>query len=258
MSNNSSLSIGLKVTSGKIFAFKENGLANDLGANDTNLYLIIIVAFILFLIAFAIYFCCLHCKTNDKKSSQLVRTASYPNRNYFLTKDLKGSFEDINQLANQQQPSCGLTKGTNLQPASTEAVSMHDELRSIIATKLKPPPSTLEHLIEPSKDSTQSIDIEIKQEGEKDDIFSVISAKSLEKYKSSRSRPDKSKSDKKSSEKSFKSFDTTDTTTDECDTSDRVIVLKSGTFENKLNRPSKIKSGSKIRKSKSPKLKTYK
>ena len=143
-----------------------------------------------------------------------------------------------------------VNKELNLQPATNDVASLQEEFRSIIASKLKKPPSTLETLIEPKNDQ---MDVEIKeQEQENDDVFNVISAKSLEKYRSSKLKNDKVDRPKK------ETFETSDTT--ESENVDKVIVLRSGSttdtslkgLTNKLSkfRSRSLSSGSRSRQSK--------
>lgn len=215
--------------------------------NDSNsLYLIILGFFLLAFIFVALYFLYLYIKSltckKESKSINLSKTKSIQLTERSLSKEL---IEEIGQINNQQSPQSSsiaikmpTAKEPNLEPAPNASVSSH-ELRSIIASKLKPPPSTLDRFIE-HKD-----DIEIKQELDNDDIFSVISTKSIERYRISRP----SKFDKLE----------TNTETTESEQQDKVIVLKSGVDKkasrsSSANKSKRSQSRSSLKKIKSQKF----
>lgn len=191
------------------------------------LFNVAIIVFILILVVIAVYLLYLHFCTARRRLRPSVFSSKF-----FKHKDPRNYLarpppdEMIGQpfFGGQQSPASFalVNKELNLQPAANDVVSMHEEFRSIIASKLKKPPSTLETLIEPNHRNS-SMDVEIKPEQENDDVFSVISAKSLERYRAAgRYKADKSKMEKPKKE----AFENSDTT--ESENVDKVIVLKSG------------------------------
>lgn len=211
----------------------ESFIVNNDGT-ETLIYILILCIIVLALFVIAIYFLYLYFKSSKRRFHSRFFSST---RNQMNIKEdsIRSSVEDNQMTISNQQTPYHL-KEPNLQPAASE-LNVHDEFRTIIANKLKPPPSTLEGLIE-NRDNGP-VDVEIKQELDNDDVFSVISTKSIEKYKTSRSKPidnlDKSK------DKTKLSFENSDTT--ESETFDKVIVLKSGSFNrsSRLGRKSKNK-----------------
>ena len=199
-----------------------NELIDNLAKADENkLYLLILIGFVFVLSLIALYLFYLYLKSLRRRRHLKSKLSSSRNDRELQYRDpMTDSFEDISDIQ-MKSGSFVLNDTTalppkellNLQPAANDLASIHDEFRSIIASKLKPPPSTLEGL----QNKENSMDVEIKQERENDDVFSVISTKSLERFKISKIKNDKPNA------KSFES----DTT--ESEQQDKVIVLKSGT-----------------------------
>lgn len=211
--------------------------------DEAKIFLAILIGFVLVLTSIALYFFYLYFRTPRQRNQQIRPP---PNRGYKFRKENSkekstNSLEDFSEGSVSKSNSIILStpplpatiqKEPNLQPAANDTLSIHDEYRSIIASKLKPPPSTLDRL----KSRESSGDVEIKQERDNEDVFSVISTRSLEKFKSTKSKIDRTKSKRSS-------FDSESTDSEQ---QDKIIVLKSGTSGT---------SKSKINKS-SPKLKT--
>lgn len=127
------------------------------------LFNIAIIVFIFILFVIVLYLLYLHfCAARRRfRSRFFYHKDSHPLR---PTDEMAATF-----FGGQSPPIPLVSKELNLQPAANDVASIHEEFRSIIASKLKKPPSTLETLIEPSK--ATPIDVEIKQEPDNDDVF---------------------------------------------------------------------------------------
>lgn len=212
-------------------------------------YLLAITVFFLILIIIAVYLLYLRfCNSRRRFRSRVFSSHFFRSKDQssYLTRvpgdEMSGPF-----LGNQLPPIAYTNKPLNLQPAANDVSSIHEEFRSIIASKLKKPPSTLETLIE-SNDKAAPVDVEIKEEMENDDVFNVISAKSLERYRMNKFK----KADRPKKE----NFEMSETT--ESENVDKVIVLKSGSANDSSlkGKLSGLRSRSLSRRSKSRPSKT--